>query len=257
MQLPRHVFVRAPSPAYADCLRREDAVIDLPAAARQHAGYVAGLRRLGVPITALPPLEEAPDATFLEDVAVVLDDRALITIPGAASRRGEPASVQSALSGELEVEAMYSGTLDGGDVLRVGDTWFVGRSARTDADGIASLTRFVPGEVVEVPVRDGLHLKSGATALDPETVLIDASTLDPAPFQERGISTLPAPEPSGANVLPLGPEVWVSASAPSTAALLTARGHRVRVLPMSAFHAGDGALTCLSLRVPPAGGWCA
>lgn len=257
MQPPRSVFVRAPGPAYADCLRRSDAVIDLAAAARQHTGYVAGFRRLGVPVMELPPLDGAPDATFVEDVAVVSEDRALITIPGAASRRRETASVEEALGAQLEVETMREGALDGGDVLRVGQIWFVGNSSRTDATGIAALARFVPGDVVEVPVRAGLHLKSGATALDRATVLIDPGALDAAAFEARGVSVVHAPEPLGANVLNLGPEVWVSASAPKTAALLNERGHRVRVVPMSAFHAGDGALSCLSLRVPATGGGCA
>ena len=254
---PRRALVRAIDGAYARCLRSDPAPVDVDLARAQHAGYVAALEALGVEVTVLRADPAAPDGCFVEDVAVVLEDRALLTIPGAPSRRREVDAVGAALGGWAEVTRMREGTLDGGDVLRLGDRWLVGRSRRTDDAGVRELAAFVPGEVTPVEVPAGLHLKSAVTALDAETVVVDPGAMDPAALETLGLRVIGALEPEGANVLALGGVVLVSEAAPRTAEALEALRYSIRAIGLSEIHRGDGALSCLSLRLPPPGAWCA
>jgi dimethylargininase len=152
-------------------------------------------------------------------------------------------------------------TLDGGDVLRVGHTLFVGLSTRTNREGVDALARVAHRdglEVVTMHVRDGLHLKSACTIASASLVVYDPRVLtsdDLAVFASRALELLPAAEPAGANVLALGDTVLVSAAAPRTADALRALGLRVRIVAVGEIHKGDGALTCLSVRIPCAGAW--
>ena len=253
--------MRAPTAAYARCLRRDDGPDpDAALAARQHAGYVAALREAGVAVEIVPPDDSLPDGCFVEDGAVILSAAvAVLSRPGAPSRRAEVASLEPALARALVLERLHEpATLDGGDVLRLGATLLVGRSSRTNDAGIEEL-RALAGphglEVVAVDVRAGLHLKSACTALDARTVVVDPGALDPAVLEALGLRVYPVDEPLGANLLALGDRVLVSADAPRTAAWLEAEGRTVVRLPLSELHRGDGALSCLSLRRPPPGGW--
>jgi dimethylargininase len=253
---PVRALVRPVSDSFDRALQRIPAPLDPEKARAQHALYVAALEEAGVAITWLPPAHALPDAVFVEDPAVICGASALVTIPGAASRRDEAASIGEALAGlGLDVRMQGRGRLDGGDVLRIGDRWFVGRTSRTDDAGIAALREACRGEVVPVGVRDGLHLKSGATLAAPDLVVVDPRAVPPEAF--TGVEVLVTEEALGANVLALGDRVLVSAAAPLTAAALHRRGLRVVPLDMSEIHAADGALTCLSLRIPAPGNWCA
>ena len=258
---PTHAWVRSPTQAYARCLRRHDGPDpDAALATRQHAGYVAALREAGVAVEIVPPDEDLPDACFVEDAAVVLTDAvAVLSRPGAPSRLAEVAALEPVLGQMLALERLREpATLDGGDVLRLGSLLLVGRSSRTNDAGIEQL-RALAGRhglrVVAVDVEAGLHLKSACTALDARTVLVDPTALAPRVLEALGLVAQPVAEPLGANVLALGDRVLVSADAPKTAAWLERAGHRVVRLPLSELHAGDGALSCLSLRRPPPGGW--
>jgi dimethylargininase len=252
MQRPVHAWVRSPAESYRDCLREDaGAAIDVERARAQHAGYVAALAATGVVVEALAPDEASPDGCFVEDTAVLWDGGGVLTSMRAPSRRGEGASVSAAIAGLAPME----GHLDGGDVLRAGARFFVGRSSRTTDAGIAALGRASGLEVVPVDVRAGLHLKSAITLLDARTAIVHGDAVDRAPF--AGLELVETDEPYGANVLALGRTVLVSAAAPRTAALVRARGLHTVVLDVSELHKGDGALTCLSLRRPPPGGWCA
>ena len=147
-------------------------------------------------------------------------------------------------------------TLDGGDVLRIAGRLFVGLTDRTNRAGFEFLASAAAGlETIAVPVARGLHLKSGCTIADAETLLCHRASVDPAPFVAAGVRVLEVDESAGANVLALGPTVLASSAAPRTIDRLTALGFDVRVLDLGEFHKGDGALTCLSLRVPAAGAW--
>jgi dimethylargininase len=265
---PARILVRAPGDAYARCLRSDAAaVIDVDAARRQHAAYVAALSDLGLTVDFVPedaahPDATPPDACFIEDTAVVLGRSAVLTRPGAESRRGEVAAVGRRLAPYRVIEVMAApATLDGGDVLRAGEHLFVGLSTRTNHEGLAMLARVASTEglrVVPIEVRGGLHLKSACTLAGARDLVFDPSIVGADALRElerAGLTCTEAEEPAGANVLALGAAVLVSAAAPRTAASLAARGVNVVVLDVGEMHKGDGALTCLSLRVPSDGCW--
>ena len=254
--LPAHVITRAVPDAFDQALQHRPAPIDVSAARAQHAGYVAALRRAGASVTVLPAQHHLPDCCFVEDPVVVLGERALLCRSAAASRGPEADTLRPALSARCDlVEMAAPATLDGGDVMRVQDRLFVGRSSRTNAAGVDALRAAGGLEVVEVPLRDGLHLKSVVTLAAPGTLLCVAGAIDVEAFS--GLTLLEAPEWFGGNVLRVGAVTLVSAAAPQTAALLRARGVAVDVVDVGEFHKADGALTCLSVRLPPPGGWVA
>jgi dimethylargininase len=203
----------------------------------------------------LPADERFPDGCFVEDTAVVVGDVALVTRPGAISRRGEVDAVAAALAPHIALERMTApATLDGGDCLRLGATIYVGRSARTDEAGVAALRAVAAGrgvEVVAVPLAAGvLHLKCVCARLDDDTVLLADDSLDPAIFGGARIVRVPAAETYAANALAVGGAVLISDGHPRTADAVTAAGFRVIPLPTSEVRKADGALTCLSILVP-------
>ena len=261
---PAIALVRAVSPRFEDCLRTEvEPAIDPALAQAQHAAYVGLLRELSITVEQVGASEEHADGCFVEDTAVITGRHALLTIPGAVSRQREGAEVLPVLARHCDVERMQgSARLDGGDVLRVDDVLLVGLSGRTNAAGAAALGEVAARDGLAlrtVTVSAGLHLKSACTLVDASTALLaplpNAAELRAA-LEGCGCEVLEAPEAVGANVLALGDVVLVSAAAPATAALLRARRVEVVELDVSELHKADGALTCLSLRVPQAGEWC-
>ncbi len=225
--------------------------IDAGVAARQHLGYREALRACGARVVTLPPAEGLPDAVFVEDTAVVLDEVAVLTRPGAESRRGEVGLIKPEVARlRPVVRVERPATLEGGDVLRLGRTLYVGLSARTNAEGAESLRRIAAPygyEVVTVGPRGCLHLKTGCSALDDETVLVNPEWVDPVIFGGRGVVAVDAAEPWAANVLSVGGVVCVNAAFPRTAAALSARGYDVRAVEFSEFAKAEGGLTCMSL----------
>jgi dimethylargininase len=189
---------------------------------------------------------------FVEDVVVVFDDLAVITRPGARSRRGEVDGVRAVMEASgLSVAAIAEpATLEGGDVLKVGRTAYVGRSSRTNEAGIAQLRELLEPrgwDVVAVPVTKVLHLKTGVTALPGGTVIGYAPLVDDASVYRE---FLPVPEAEGSAVVVLDEHtVLMSASAPRTAALLRERGLDVVAVPVTEFEKLEGCVTCLSVRV--------
>jgi dimethylargininase len=226
--------------------------VDAGLAAEQHAGYVAAVADAGWEIREVPPADELPDSAFVEDTLVVCDGLAVLTRPGAVARRAELEGAEEAVRalGLEQARIEEPGTLDGGDVLRVGTTLYVGRGGRTNAEGIGQLGRLVAPlglEVVTVPLRGVLHLKSALTALPDGTLIAaDASLLDS--------SALPAlrtvPEEAGSHVILLGGDtVLMAASAPRTAELLDDWGFEVVVVDIGEFEKMEGCVTCLSVLV--------
>jgi dimethylargininase len=259
---PRAAIVRAVSASYAGCIReRATGTIDVERARAQHLGYVQALREAGIEVEELPAADALPDAVFVEDTAVVLDDRALVTRPGALSRRAEIDSIAAALDRRITTVRMTApATLDGGDVLRCDRTLFVGLSQRTNREGLAVLAEVASAIdicVVGIELRGGLHLKSACSLADAHTLLVAEGAFDPAALRRVDVEPVVVPEPAGANALAFADRVLVSAAAPRTAELLAARGLSPRLVELSEIHAGDGALTCLSLRFAPAGAWVA
>jgi dimethylargininase len=192
------------------------------------------------------PADDLPDAPFVEDTVVVAGQVAVLTRPGAPERRPEGESVAAALR-ELGVKAVRiaaPGTLDGGDVLQVGNTVYVGRSARTNDQGIRQLSALLPERrIVSVRLTGVLHLKSAVTALPDGTLIGDPAYVD--------LPDLLVPlEEAGAHVVPLGGDrVLMAASAPQTAAMLEKRGFNVTAVDISEFEKLEGCVTCLSVLI--------
>lgn len=250
----RTLLVRPPSARLADgeLTHLERVPVDADLAAEQWQRYVEVFRGYGWDVRAVPAAEAHPDGVFVEDAVVVFDDLAVLTRPGALTRRDEVASVRPAVEAVVTELAQITapGTLEGGDVLKVGRTAYVGRTARTNADGAAQLRALLEPRgwrVVEVPVTRALHLKSAVTALPDGTVIGYAPLVeDTAVFD----AFVPVPEAEGSAVVVLDEStVLMSAAAPATTELLRGRGLTVLTTPVTEFEKLEGCVTCLSVRV--------
>lgn len=246
-------IVRRPGPDFARGLTTASlGTPDFEVMAGQHAAYVSALKRLGLEVVELPPLDGFPDAYFVEDAALVFPEVAVATRPGAESRRGEVETLVPVLSAFRPVERLTApGTLDGGDVLVVGRRVFVGLSGRTNEAGAGQLADVLAphGYTVEpVPVGRGLHLKSSVNHLGSETVLL-APFLEGTPaFAGFRRIVVPAEEAYAANVLWVNGTVFVPAGYPVTLERVSALGLPVVVLEVMEAGKMDGGLTCMSLR---------
>jgi dimethylargininase len=226
--------------------------IDLERARSQWEGYVAALQAEGWATTEVEPAPDQPDSVFIEDAVILFGGTAVLASPGAPSRRGETAAAEAAVRAlGLTVHRLESpGTLDGGDVLKVGTTVYVGQSLRTNAAGAAQLAAIVQPlgyTVTLVPVTRALHLKTAITAL-PDGTIIGYPPLvdDPGLFEKF----LPVPEAEGTAVVILDENtLLMSAAAPLTQALLGGLGYRVVTVDIAEFEKLEGCVTCLSVRV--------
>ncbi|MBA3395824.1 MAG: dimethylargininase [Deltaproteobacteria bacterium] len=243
--------------SFADALCAAPSVVPISVALarQQHAAYRAALAELGVVVTEVAVADELPDSCFVEDTAVVAAGVALVTRPGAVSRQPETAAIFDALAGQLEVARMEApATLDGGDCMRVGSTIYVGRSARTNAAGIARLAEvFEPRglRVVPIAMPEGvLHLKCVCAPLGDDRITLAAGTIPRDAFGDVHVVTIPADECYGANAVAIGATVLVADGFPRTHDVLTAAGFCVVPLATTEFRKADGALTCLSIVLP-------
>jgi dimethylargininase len=252
-------LTRGVSPAIARCELTflERAPIDYARAVAQHGVYVRLLEDLGRRVLQLEADAELPDCCFVEDIAIVLDEVAVLTRPGAPSRRGETAAVAAALEAYRPIVRLEEpARIDGGDVLVLKRRLFVGLSNRTDAAGhqaLAEALRPFDYEVVPVRMEGCLHLKTAVTAAAADILVANPEWVDLAPF--RGLETIavdPA-EPEAANVLSVGNIVVASAGFPRTAERLRARGLDVRTVDVSEFQKAEGGVTCKSLVFDVAG----
>ena len=246
-------FIRELSPLLERCELSyvERLAIDGERARRQHQGYVRELEALGCQPAWLPALPEHADAVFVEDTAVVVPEITVITRPGALSRRNEVESVASTLAPHTRMARVHGpGTLEGGDVLRIGHALYVGISGRTNADGIAQLASALAPfgySVQAAPLQGCLHLKSAVTFIAPDTVLVNPQWVDPGLFGVRNVVHVDEAEPFGANTLSVNGVTLVSADYPRTRQRLAARGITTRTLEISELHKAEAALTCMSL----------
>lgn len=250
---PPIAIVREPGPSLDGAIRThvEPAAIDAEGARRQHAAYVGALASLGCEIVRLPSAPELPDAVFVEDAAVVLDEVAIACRPGAAARRAEVPSVIEAVRRWRPVEAVHApATVDGGDVLVVGRTVFVGRSDRTNGVGAAWLRELLEPRgyrVVSIEVRGCLHLKTAVTSVADGTVLAHRPWIDAAALEGVEILDVDPSEPFAANALRVGDVLLVARRFPRTAARLTAAGLDVRPVAADELAKAEGGLTCSSV----------
>ena len=226
--------------------------IDLELARSQWEGYVAALQAEGWATTEVAPAPDQPDSVFIEDAVILFGGTAVVASPGAPSRRGETAAAEAAVRDlGLTVHRLESpGTLDGGDVLKVGRTVYVGQSLRTNAEGAAQLAAIVEPlgyTVVTVPVTRALHLKTAITALPDGTIIGYPSLVDDPGLFEK---FLPVPEAEGTAVVILDQNtLLMSAAAPQTAELLTGLGYRTVTVDITEFEKLEGCVTCLSVRL--------
>ncbi len=250
-------LVRRPGPRLADGIvtHISRTPVDVGLAERQHAAYRDALASAGWTLVEVEPVDECPDAVFVEDTVVVCDGLAVLTRPGAPSRRRELAGTDRALRAlGLDVARIEPpGTLDGGDVLQVGSTVYVGVGGRTNQPGVEQLgAHLMPlgRDVVPVALRDVLHLKSAVTALPDGTLLALPDLVDRAalpPLQ-------PVDEEAGCHVVPLGNDrVLIAASAPRTAARIADLGYAPVVVDIGEFEKLEGCVTCLSVLIDPQG----
>jgi dimethylargininase len=244
---------RPVSPSLARCelthLAREP--IDVPRATRQHAAYERLLESLGATIVRVPAAPELPDAVFVEDIGVVLDEVAVITRPGASSRRAESTAVATALAVHRPLVTMTApAMLDGGDVLRLGRTLYTGRSSRTNDEGLRQLrgaTATYGYRVVEIPFTGCLHLKSAVTAVTDELLLLNPVWVAPAEFPDWDTMEVDGREPHAANALRVAAAIVYPSQHPRTLERLVGRGLRVVASDCDELAKAEGAVTCCSL----------
>ena len=232
--------------------------IDIEWARAQHGQYEKALAALGCQIVRLPEEPDLPDAVFVEDAAVVLDELAIIARPGAASRRPEIWSVVRALRRYRHLVTIESpGTLDGGDVLCVGRTLYVGLSRRRNRDAIERLRAVLASygyHVQGVPVQGCLHLKSAVTQVAESVLLINAAWVDAAAFGGLDLVLVDLSEPYAANALLIDGTVLYAAAYPRTRKRLEERGIGVHTVDVSELAKAEGAVTCCSLVFSDCGG---
>ncbi|MCE9602840.1 MAG: dimethylargininase [Gemmatimonadetes bacterium] len=246
-------LTRAISPRIVECelTHLERLPIDVPNARAQHAAYARALVSLGCAVEEVEPAPDHPDSVFIEDTAVVLDEIAVITRPGAESRRGETAAVERVLAPLRPLAHIRApGTLDGGDVFVVGKRVFAGRTGRTNDEGIAQLRAALAphGYTVEaIDVTGCLHLKTAVTAVDDRTVLANPQWIDLRALAGVDVIEVDPAEPMGANIVRVGEALLYGASYPRTRARLEARGHRPVCVDASELAKAEGAVTCCSL----------
>jgi dimethylargininase len=244
---------RPVSPSLGECelthLVREP--IDVKRASEQHAAYEGLLRSIGATIVRVPAAPNLPDAVFVEDTAVVLNEVAVITRPGAPSRRDETAAIAKLLATYRHtVSVKAPATLDGGDVLCLGRTLYAGRSGRTNDEGIEQLESFVAPfdyRVVAVEFHGCLHLKSAVTAVDDGALLMNPAWVSASVFPRCDTLDVDPSEPYAANALRLGGVVVYPSQYPLTRDVLVRRGIRVATIDCSEFAKAEGAVTCCSL----------
>jgi len=225
--------------------------IDEALALQQHRAYCQMLRDCGAEVRTLDVNRDLPDATFLEDTAIVLDEVAVLASMGTEARRRELAGIEPELRKYRAVERVeVPATLEGGDVLRVGRRLLVGVSCRTNLAGVQAFEAIVGRygyPVVPVPVLHCLHLKTACTALPDGSLLVNPSWLEMERLRDCEIVCVPEDEPWAANTLPVGQSVCLAGEHGQTADLLRRRGFDVRTVPLSEFAKAEGGVTCLSL----------
>jgi dimethylargininase len=252
-------ITRGVSPAIVRCELTHVArlPIDPVKAAAQHVEYERALTRMGCSVQRLDTEPDLPDSVFVEDMAVVLDELAVVMRPGAESRRPEVPRVAAALARHRRTTNIEApGTMDGGDVLVLGQTIFIGETARTNAAAIEQFREIVSPlgyDVRSVPVRRCLHLKSAATAVDDYTLLVNRAWLPADRFADYDLVDVDASEPAAANVVRVGQRLLYSAAYPRTRERLEARGCEVTAVDVSEIAKAEGAVTCCSLIFKPGG----
>lgn len=258
--MKRIAITRKVSPAIENCelTHLERQPISYEIASRQHDDYEALLEDLGYVVQSLDPVSDLPDSVFVEDAAVVLEELAVITRPGAESRRAETDSIARALEPWRKLAFIEDpATLDGGDVLVIGKRVWVGLSSRTNQDGVDQLRAILEPRGYQVrclDLRECLHLKTAVTLLRPastpgerDTIIINPQWIDREVFEGLTVIEVDPSEPSAANALLVGETVVLSTAFPKTLRRLEDAGIDVRTVDATELAKAEGGLTCCSL----------
>jgi dimethylargininase len=246
-------IVRQPAPNFADGLTTADlGQPDYALMCRQHQEYIAALQQLGLELIVLDPLPDFPDAHFVEDTAVITPELAVITRPGAPSRRGETAAIQPILSQYRPLACIEPpGFLEGGDVLLAEKHLFIGLSERTDESGAEQLGRYLEPHGYTwstIPVGEGLHLKSSLNFIGGNTLLVTADFISNPQFADYNKIIVETAESYAANTLLINDTLLMPRGFPRLKARLMRLGRPIIELNTSESQKMDGGLTCLSLR---------
>ena len=247
-----------PSPTLQHCELTflESTPIDISVAQTQHQNYCAMLERCGAKVITLDKNLSLPDSVFVEDPIIVLDEIAILTSMGVGSRRKEREAMKSFFKDYRVIKRIeLPARIERGDVLKIGKTLYVGDSARTNIEGIETLSSIVQPfgyQVIPVKVTGCLHLKTGVTALDDETVIINPEWVDEGAFQNFNKIYLPKEEPFGANVLRIGEVVCMNEAFPKTLSIVKHLGYPVQSVNISEFVKAEAGLTCMSVLMEEA-----
>jgi len=225
--------------------------IDYDRATRQHEEYCRMLRSCGADVVTLDVNGDLADCAFVEDTAIVLDEVAVLASMGTESRRAEPAGIEFELGKYREIHRVETpATIEGGDVLRVGRKLLVGLSSRTNRAGVNALETVVRRygyEIVLVPVRHCLHLKTACTALPDQSLLINPAWFDVRSLRGFDLVPVPEAEPWAANVALVCNAVCIAANHEETGCVIRERGFEVNTIDLSEFAKAEGGVTCLSI----------
>jgi dimethylargininase len=252
----KKALVRRPSPHLADAIVTNigRGPVDYHLAAKQWDGYVEALQDADWEIVEVSPADGCPDGVFVEDAVVVFRNVAVITRPRADSRRPETVGAEAAVEGlGCSINRIHQpGTIDGGDVLKVGDTVYVGSGGRTNAEGLRQLRSIIEplgAQIIAVPapVHRAPHLKSAVDALPDGTIIGYLPLIEDPGFFPHFVAV---PEASGANIVHLGgSKILMSADCPRSTDLLAAMGYEPVTVDISEFQKLEGSVTCLSVRL--------
>ena len=243
-------LVRPPGESFAKALSQNpgNIAIDISLAQRQHRNYVKALEQAGATVVLLDALEDFPDSVFVEDTAIILKDRAIICPMKEDTRRGETESIKSEINNYRELKVLRPPvSLDGGDAINTGEALFIGLSKRTNKEAVSALTKLTDQQIIPAPVINGLHLKSSATYIGENTIVINPARIDRSTFAGYELIEVKEEESYAANCLPIGKNVLIADGYPKLAKQISERGFIPHPIPMTEFAKAEGALTCLSL----------
>ncbi len=248
----KYALVRKIPACFDNCIKpiAKEQHINTPLAAEEHQSYCETLSSLGITLIVLSPDETLPDCPFVEDTAVIVGKKALITRPGAESRRGEVTATAEVLGHFLELTWMEApATLDGGDVLQVGNTIFVGRTDRTNEAGIEFLTSWAGPQrtVIPIEVTNALHLKSIANVINGNTIVLSGKNLPKTYFSPFTVLYAPDEETERLSFLQIGNHVLLPSDCPETGKLFEEKGLILHSLNISEIRKAQAGLTCLSV----------
>lgn len=243
------------SPRFNECeiTHIDRTPIDVDVAQAQHHEYVKALAALGCQVVELPAEADLPDSVFVEDTAFILPEVAVITRPGADSRKPEIESIIQALSPHIPlVQVTAPASVDGGDVLVLGKNIYIGMSTRSNQEAVDQIQKLLDGygyKVTGVQMHDCLHLKTALTRVDDKTLLINKKWVDLHHFENFEMIEVDASEPFAANCLPVNGEIIYPTAFPLTRAKLESRGYKIRTVTVDELAKAEGAVTCCSLII--------